>query len=184
MSYGSPECHLRSHITMSERIPGAAAGGLVDQVVGKAKQAAGAVLGNDDLRREGELHEDRADAAKQAAELATEAEREEQRAQLTEREREGEVERQRLQPEAAAARQQQQIEQSEAAAKAAVEADAVRKEVAVEQQAAAQEAVVDRVETQAVRERLPPQRGTAQIEAQADAARRTADVLDPDRKDS
>src|SRR3982751_3418780 len=106
---------------MSERIPGAAAGGLVDQVVGKAKQAAGAVLGNDDLRREGELHEDRADAAKQAAELATEVERE----------------RQRLQTEAAADRQQQQIEQNEAAAKAAVEADAVRKEVAVEQQAAA-----------------------------------------------
>jgi uncharacterized protein YjbJ (UPF0337 family) len=36
---------------MSERIPGAAAGGLVDRAVGKAKQAAGAVLGNDDLRR-------------------------------------------------------------------------------------------------------------------------------------
>src|SRR3954463_1326261 len=110
---------------MSERIPGAAAGGLVDQVVGKAKQAAGAVLGNDDLRREGELHEDRADAAKQAAELATEAEREEQRAELTGRGGGGGCERRRRQAEEAPDRQQQQIEQSEAAAKAAVEADAV-----------------------------------------------------------
>ena len=54
----------------------------------------------------------------------------------------------------------------------------------MEQQAAAQEAAVDRVETHAVRERLATEEDAATIEAQADAARRTADVLDPDRKDS
>ena len=67
---------------MTDRIPGAAAGGLVDRVVGTAKKAAGAVLGNDDLRREGALHQEKAETAKKAAELSVEAEREQQRAEL------------------------------------------------------------------------------------------------------
>jgi uncharacterized protein YjbJ (UPF0337 family) len=180
----SPEITTRSQTTMSQRIPGTAAGGLIDKAVGKAKQAAGAVLGNDDLRREGVLHEQKAAAAKQATELTAEAEREQQRADLTGRQRETEVERQRLLTEAATDRRQQQIEQSEATAKASVEAQTVRKEVAVEQQAAAQEAAIDRAETQAVRERLAAEQDATALDAQAEADRRTADVLDPDRKDS
>jgi uncharacterized protein YjbJ (UPF0337 family) len=169
---------------MSERIPGAAGGGLVDRVVGKAKQAAGAVLGNDDLRREGALHEQKAAAAQQARELTFDADREQQRADLTGREREVEVERQRLLTEAAADRRQQEITQSETRAKASVDAEALRQEVAVEQQAAAQETAVDRAESRAVRERLAAEQQARTTEAQAAAAHRTADVLDPDRKDS
>ena len=60
----------------------------------------------------------------------------------------------------------------------------MRQQVAVEQQAAAQEAAVDRAESQAVRERLAAEQQAQTLEAQADAARRTADVLDPERKDS
>ena len=41
---------------MSETDAGVTRGGLVDRVKGTAKQVAGAITGNDDLNREGELH--------------------------------------------------------------------------------------------------------------------------------
>jgi uncharacterized protein YjbJ (UPF0337 family) len=54
---------------------GAAEGisGVVEGVKGKAKEVAGAVAGRDDLRREGEAQQDKADAQRQAAEKEAEA---------------------------------------------------------------------------------------------------------------
>ena len=43
------------------------AGGFVERLKGQAKQVAGSVIGNDDLKHEGELHEHKADAVKDAA---------------------------------------------------------------------------------------------------------------------
>jgi uncharacterized protein YjbJ (UPF0337 family) len=43
-------------------------GCLADRVVGKAKAWAGAAVGNDDLRREGQLKQAKAEAADEAAE--------------------------------------------------------------------------------------------------------------------
>jgi uncharacterized protein YjbJ (UPF0337 family) len=48
--------------------------GVVEGVKGKAKEAAGAVLGQDDLAREGEAQQDKAEAQRDAAKREAEAE--------------------------------------------------------------------------------------------------------------
>ena len=61
--------------------PEAAAKGVVEDVKGKAKEAAGAVTGNDRMRLEGQAQQDKAAALRDAA--AKEAEAEKARAQAT-----------------------------------------------------------------------------------------------------
>lgn len=70
-------CHrtkLREVKHMAEK-NGAAEGisGVVEGVKGKVKEAAGAVTGRDDLRREGEAQQDKADAQREAAQKEAEA---------------------------------------------------------------------------------------------------------------
>jgi uncharacterized protein YjbJ (UPF0337 family) len=48
--------------------------GVVEGVKGKAKEVAGAVAGRDDLYREGQAQQDKADAQRNAAEKEAEAE--------------------------------------------------------------------------------------------------------------
>lgn len=48
--------------------------GIVEGVKGKAKEVAGAVTGRDDLQREGEAQQDKADAQRDAAKKEAEAE--------------------------------------------------------------------------------------------------------------
>jgi len=55
--------------------PKAAAHGITEAVKGKAKEAAGAVTDNDDLRREGEAQQDKADAERDVARKEAEAEK-------------------------------------------------------------------------------------------------------------
>jgi uncharacterized protein YjbJ (UPF0337 family) len=55
--------------------PAAAVSGVVEDVKGKAKEAAGAVTGRDDLRRKGVAQQDKAAAQREVAEKEAEAER-------------------------------------------------------------------------------------------------------------
>jgi uncharacterized protein YjbJ (UPF0337 family) len=48
--------------------------GIVEGVKGKAKEVAGAVTGRDDLRREGQAQQDKADAQREAGKKEAEAE--------------------------------------------------------------------------------------------------------------
>jgi uncharacterized protein YjbJ (UPF0337 family) len=50
----------------SDERPEEVGGGLAGKLAGKAKQAAGSVLGNDELAREGRLQETQADTARDA----------------------------------------------------------------------------------------------------------------------
>jgi uncharacterized protein YjbJ (UPF0337 family) len=59
---------------MSDSGPEAGVKGVVEDVKGKAKEAAGAVTGNDDLSREGEAQQDKADAQRDVAKKEAEAE--------------------------------------------------------------------------------------------------------------
>ncbi|MET9486102.1 CsbD family protein [Nocardia sp. NPDC006630] len=63
---------------MSEHNSGPREGleGVVEGVKGKAKEAAGAVLGNDDLREEGRAQQDKADSQREAAQKEAAAEKE------------------------------------------------------------------------------------------------------------
>ena len=49
--------------------------GVVEDVKGKAKEAAGAVTGNDEMKREGQAQQDKAAAARDAAKKEAEAEK-------------------------------------------------------------------------------------------------------------
>src|SRR3954463_3326782 len=85
----------------------------VDRIKGSVKQAAGAVLGDDDLKREGELHHEKVDAAKTAKEAEKQAEQEHTEAEVITREREIEVERQRIATEVAADAREAQVEREQ-----------------------------------------------------------------------
>ncbi|WP_405138353.1 CsbD family protein [Nocardia sp. NBC_01388] len=63
---------------MSEHNSGPREGleGVVEGVKGKAKEAASAVLGNDDLREEGRAQQDKADSQREAAQKEAAAEKE------------------------------------------------------------------------------------------------------------
>lgn len=54
--------------------PEEAIAGVVEGVKGKVKEVAGAVAGRDDLRREGQAQQDKADAQREAAQKEAEAE--------------------------------------------------------------------------------------------------------------
>ena len=61
---------------MSDKKTGPESGisGIVEDVKGKAKEAVGTVTGRDDLRREGEAQQDKADAERDVATREAEAE--------------------------------------------------------------------------------------------------------------
>ena len=60
---------------MGDTGPKAGAKGVVEDVKGKAKEAVGAVTGNDDLEREGEAQQDKADAQRDVAAKEAQAEK-------------------------------------------------------------------------------------------------------------
>lgn len=70
----------------NETGPEAGIKGIVEEVKGRAKEAVGAVTGNDELRREGDAQQKKADAQREVA--AKEAEAEKARAEATAREAE------------------------------------------------------------------------------------------------
>ncbi len=59
---------------MGDTGPEAGIKGVVEDVKGKAKEAAGAVVGNDDLQREGEAQQSKAEAQREVAEHEGKAE--------------------------------------------------------------------------------------------------------------
>jgi len=154
------------------------AGGFVDRVKGKAKQVAGAALGNEELKHEGELHEEKADAAKDAARLSEQAEQERTRAEITARERELAADEARLRSEETAELRQERIEHERRAKEVAVERDHARREATVEQQTEAQHQALNADEGRAAAEREDAMREAERIEQQAANARTTAEALD------
>ncbi|HEX3611416.1 MAG TPA: hypothetical protein VHU88_06985 [Sporichthyaceae bacterium] len=64
--------------------PEAAAGGVMEDLKGKAKEAFGSVSGNDDLKREGQAQQDKAKAEREVAGKEAEAEQARSRAEAHE----------------------------------------------------------------------------------------------------
>src|SRR5689334_9410812 len=86
------------------------AGGLVGKLAGKAKEAAGSVVGNDKLEREGRLQDAQADQELEARREAAEAEQREQEAKVQAERAETERERERLEHEVAEERREEAAE--------------------------------------------------------------------------
>lgn len=156
------------------------AGGLLGKVAGKAKEAVGSVLGNDELEREGKLQHAASEAEVTAARKAEEAEQEKAKAELLASKQENEVERQRLQNEIAAKEREAAIEQDKARAEAQVETEAARRKAAVEGGKQMQETAADVTEQRAAQDRVEDARDAARLEQEARRAEAVANAIDPE----
>ena len=90
--------------------PERTAGGTVGKLVGRAKEAAGSVLDNEELAREGRLQRAGAEADQEAAERTDEAKQREAEAELQKEEVETKAERDRLRNELETQERQQAAE--------------------------------------------------------------------------
>src|SRR5690242_12792478 len=90
----APRPHDVHEETMSDRDPNVTS--LTERIKGKAKRAAGALTGNETLKREGELHEEKADAVVEADRLDEQAEVAREKSKIDIRERELALQEQHL----------------------------------------------------------------------------------------
>jgi uncharacterized protein YjbJ (UPF0337 family) len=148
------------------------------RVAGAAKQAAGALTDNQDLRAEGELQQEKADAAKQAKRADEFAEQKRAEAEATAREEELRVERERLAAEDATAAREQRAEQDRQAEQQQAARDTTVRKQATEQVAQVREQDLRRDEVDAVHERAAAEGRAQDEEVRAERARRDAAALE------
>lgn len=154
------------------------AGGPLGRFAGKAKEAAGSVLGNEELAREGRLQQAQTDAeevaqreAREAEQAAAEAGTQAQRDELA-------LERERLEAELAEEQRLEQIERDAARERA----EAARHEAAAEAERSAEQRAAGAEEERARQERAAAEAETARLEQQARAAEARADAIDPEER--
>jgi uncharacterized protein YjbJ (UPF0337 family) len=150
----------------------------VDRLKGKVKRATGAVIGDDQLKHEGELHEEKADADERAARLGADAQQQREAAELATRERELAAEQQRLAAEESADARAARLEREQREEAQRLEREYAAREVAVERSEDAQQVSIAAEEAHAIQERAEAQREARAIEAEAARARATADAFD------
>ena len=144
----------------------------------KVKGLAGSVLGDRTLKREAELHEDKADAIEDRDRLEAEAERQRHEVELSTRAQELEAERALLDAEHASDVREAGIDQERRAAEARIEAERLQQERVVEATSAGQRRAADVDEARSAEEHADRVREAAAIEAAAAQARADAESLD------
>lgn len=102
----------------------ATAGGTIGKLTGRAKELAGAVLGRDDLHREGKLQQVQSEAEKDAATLAAEAKQKESEVELEQEKAGTAAERRQVEIEAAEIESEERAERKLAEEKREAELDA------------------------------------------------------------
>ena len=152
-------------------------GAITDRVTGKLKKAAGAVLGDERLSAEGELHEQRADAKTEAARADERAEQADAEADLEAREAALVTEEQELAVQAHAVERDARLDREEQEQKARLVHEEAERQVAAERNARAATAAVGRDEVSADMDRLAAEAETTTLEDRADAARARAEML-------
>jgi uncharacterized protein YjbJ (UPF0337 family) len=156
----------------------AGAGGVFDRLKGKAKQVAGSVLENEQLEREGELHEEKADAAQEAKRREAEASQEREEADLVARERDLKIEEQRIAADETAEAREDAVERERAEKQQRIEREHVERKADAARDERARQAQITADEQQAARERAQTRREASQAENEAEQARSTAETLD------
>jgi uncharacterized protein YjbJ (UPF0337 family) len=159
--------------------PERTAGGLVGAIAGRAKEAIGAVTGNDELTREGRLQQAQVDAQAEASRQAEAAQQRKAEADLESEKAETEIERQRLESEVAQHEREERIETDRAAAEMEAEVEAKRAALAAEIERQAREAAASSDEQRAESERIAAAQEAIRLEQEARQAERIAEVIDP-----
>ncbi|HVE94304.1 MAG TPA: hypothetical protein VNB24_05240 [Acidimicrobiales bacterium] len=155
----------------------AAGNSVFDKVAGKAKEVVGAVIGDDDLAQEGELQQEKARAAKAAAELTAEAEQRDAEAALKAEVTQNRLEQQQVAADLAERTREQQLERERAAAQSGVEREALDREAAVRREAEAAQRILDAKESAVVVDLVDDASVATEIEQEAERAERAAEAL-------
>ena len=162
--------------------PEETAGGLLGQVVGKAKSAVGSLLGNENLKREGNLQQAQAEAEvdaereKQAADLRREM------AAVKEQRAEAAAERDLLRTELGAEDLRERIEETEARREREIALSANQKQASIEHREALQQRAADATEEAALHRRAADAAEVDRLERAATQAEWAADIIDPEAK--
>lgn len=163
-------------------IPERTAGGLAGKLAGRMKQAAGSVLGNENLAREGRLQQAQVEAEADAAVAGQHAEQAEEAAAIEAERTENAIERERLKNEIAAREREDQIERDRREAQLAAEAAARRDKADATAKEQIHERGADIAENAAQAERIAAAKASARLEQEARAAKATADAIDPEER--
>jgi uncharacterized protein YjbJ (UPF0337 family) len=161
-----------------------AAGGLAGRIAGKAKEAAGSVLGNDELAREGRLQNAAAEAHREAAEAGEAAEQAQREADLTDRRAANDQERRELENELHAEQREEAAEQDRVKAELDARAEAERRATAAETERELHEGVADAEEARARADHAEDLGEAAKLEQQGRQAETRANLIDPEDRGS
>ena len=162
--------------------PETTAGGLVGQIVGKAKTVVGSLLGNDDLQREGNLQQAQAEAEVDARREEQAAELRRQEAAVTEERAAAAAERERLRVEIESEDLQERIDESAARRDSEIGLSANQKQAAIERREELERRAANATEEAAVHRRAAQAAEAARLEREAANAERVADTIDPEAK--
>ena len=155
--------------------------GLVENVVGKAKEVVGIVMGDDRLTTEGQVQQAKGEELREAATNEAIAQQQRQRAEQEFAQKERTIRQRKAEIARDEAAKEARIEQEKAAKKAQVNREAAARKAAAERTAEVQEAQVDRQQAQVAAKRASKVQKAAQKRKAADAARTTAEVLEDAR---
>jgi uncharacterized protein YjbJ (UPF0337 family) len=155
---------------------------LAGRLAGRFKQAAGSLLGDKDLAREGRLQEAHVEAeadAEAAAERASEADA---HVALDAARTENEIERQRLENDVSAREREEAIERDRVKAEQAAQGEAGRREAAADAQRRTEESAAQAAERTAEQERVAAGQEAAALEREARRAETMAEAIDPEER--
>jgi uncharacterized protein YjbJ (UPF0337 family) len=155
------------------------AGGMVGRVVGKAKEAAGGAIENQDLAREGRLQQAQSEAELEARREAEKARAHEDQAIIRERQTEIAGQRDQLRNQVAADQREAEIDQDRRQAEHRAAIDAERERNAADAEQARDHGAIEQTVKAAENGRVAATQEANRLEREAAAADRRAENLDP-----
>ena len=168
----------------ASRVQAEARQGFVENVVGRAKEVVGIVMGDDRLTAEGQIQQAKGEELRDAAASEAIAQQQRERAEREFAEQERKIRQRKAEVARQEAAEEARIEQEKAAAKAQVNREAAAKKTEAARRADVEAAQVDRQQAQAAGKRAAKVQKAAQKRKAADAARTTAEVLEDARTSS
>ncbi len=155
------------------------AGGVVGKVVGKAKEALGGAIENEDLAREGRLQQAQSETELEAAREAEKARAHEDEAVLRERQTEIAAQRDQLRNEVAANQREAEIDRDRHQAEQRAAIDAEHERNAADAAQARDHGAAEQSVKAAENGRVAATQEANRLEGEAAAAERRAEDLDP-----
>lgn len=162
--------------------PETTAGGVIGQIVGKAKSAVGSLLGKDDLEREGNLQQAQAEAEVDARREEQAAELRRHEAAVSEQLADAVAERERLLVEIESEDRKEHIDETAARRESEIALSANQQKAAIEQRESLELRAADATEEAAVHRKAAQVAEAARLEQAAAHAERAADTIDPEAR--